>query len=147
MIVSKPRGSTLFSLSVFISIDIALIILTFSSISQSEAIYWYHYLFLATLIPIGLIVLIKVLIGYKITIIGKSQIEVSYPVRLKKESYPVKDIIQWREEIIKTVSGVYKQLEIYFSNDKKLTLSKQEHSNYDRIISYLSKKAAKKRIQ
>lgn len=115
--------------------------------SESEATFWYHYIFLAILVPIGLIVLIKVLLGYKVTTIGKGHIEVTYPVRFKKENHMIKDITQWKEETIKTASGVYNQLEVNFNDNKKLTLSKQEHNAYDRILSYLSKKVAKKRIK
>ena len=147
MIKSKPKGSTLFSLGIFLLIDIALVVVTFNAMSNAEAIYWYHYLFLVILIPIGTVVLVKVLLGYKITTIQKGKIETSYPVKFKRESYLLREIEQWREETIKTASGVYQQLEILFNNNKKLTIGKQEHTNYERIKNYLSKKASKKRVK
>lgn len=147
MIVSKPKKSTLVSLSIFILLDIALIFATITSIDRSEVVYWYHYLFLIILIPIGVLVLAKVLWGYKITKFGKGEVAVRFPVRFKAYTQPMKQINSWQEEVIKTASGKYEQTEIIFENGKKLTLGKQEHSNYEKVINYLKKKAGKKQIK
>ena len=147
MIVSKPKRSTLISLSLFLILVAALTAATFNSISNSENIYWYHYLFLAILIPTGLAVLIKTLFSYKTTSIGKGKIAIHHPVKLKKKEYDIKDITQWREVTINTASGLYQQLEINFVNNDRLTLGKQEHSNYDKVIAYLQQKASRKKIK
>lgn len=146
MIISKPKKSTLFSLSLFLILDFALIAATFNSIVNSNEIYWYHYIFLLILIPVGIGVLIKTILNYKITRIGKGKIDIKIPARLKNKSYSLKDIKQWQEVTIRTATGIYQQLEIVFLNDDKLTLGRQEHSAYDQIIKYLQQKSGKKRI-
>lgn len=147
MIQSKPKRSTLISISIFLLIDVALIAATLNSINNSKVIYWYHYLFLAVLISIGLIVLLKVLWGYRITTIGKGRIEVRYPVKFSRLIYPIKDIREWKEETIKTPSGKYQQVEIYFLDKKKITLGRQEHTEYDSVLKYLIKKVGKKKVK
>ena len=146
MIIVKPKGSTLTSLTLFIILIGALVIATFTSINRSDSIYWYHYLFLVILIPLGVGVLIKVIFSYKIISIGKEKISWRIPALFKNESYTLKDLKNWQEITIKTTTGVFQQLEIKFDNDHQLTLSRQEHTNYDDVLMYLKQKAPKRRL-
>lgn len=146
MIISKPRNSTLTSLGLFLLLIFGLAGATFISMKNSEVVYWYHYLFLIILLPAGIGLLIKIIISYKIISIGKGKIHVKYPARFSQKTHSINNIKQWQEVKIKTVSDIYKQLEIIFNDNNKLTLSKQEHTLYDQVLSYLHQKAAKKKI-
>lgn len=146
MIVSKPKSSTLISIGLFLLLNTALIIATINSIVESEDIFWYHYVFLTILVPIALGVLIKTAFNYKITIIAKNKIQVKKPLALSERSYQIRDIKSWEELKIKTASGIYLQLEISFENGDKLSLGKQEHTEYEKIKKYLSQKAGKKKL-
>lgn len=146
MIVSKPRTSTLTSLGLFLLLVFGLAGATIISMKNSEVDYWYHYLFLAVLLSAGIGLLIKMIVSYKIISIGKGKLNVNYPARFNQKSYSINNIKQWQEVRIKTISGLYQQLEILFNNNEKLTVSRQEHTFYDQIMSYLHQKAPKKKI-
>lgn len=146
MIISKPKTSTLTSIGLFLLLVFGLAGATIISIKNSAVAYWYHYLFLAILLPLGIGLLIKMIISYKVVLIGKGKMHVRYPARFSQKTHRINNIKQWQEVRIKAVSGVYQQLEITFNDNNKLTLSKQEHTFYDQVLSYLHQKAAKKKI-
>jgi hypothetical protein len=146
MIISKPKNSTLTSIGLFLLLVFGLAGATFISIKNSDVVYWYHYLFLAILLPVGVGLLIKMILSYKIITIGKGKMHVKFPARFSQKNYSINNIKQWQEVKIKTVSGLYQQLEIIFNDNDKLTLSKQEHTFYDQVMTYLHQKVAKKKI-
>ena len=146
MIISKPKSSTLTSIGIFLILVFALTGATLDTMNDSETVYWYHYVFLVILVPTGVGLLFKVVFSYKILSFGKGRIHVKFPARFKERDYAVADILRWQEVRIKTISGVYQQLEISFNEDDKLTLSKQEHTFYDQVHQYLQQKAGKKKI-
>ncbi|HNP19160.1 MAG TPA: hypothetical protein PKL31_12045 [Fulvivirga sp.] len=108
---------------------------------------WYLYAGLIVLGPIGLGLLFRTVLSYKIVYLGKGSIEVRFPTRFKKVTYKLNSIVRWSETTVKTPGGKFKELEIVFDNKKKLQLSIQEHTNYPQVIKYLKKKCPKKFIQ
>jgi hypothetical protein len=77
--------------------------------------------------------------------IGKESVIIRFPTRFSSKSYALKEIKTWHETAIKTAGGNYKEVEILFTDMKKLNLSMQEHTNYANLIKYMSKKASKKK--
>ena len=110
----------------------------------STAYAWYQYAAVIVLGPIGLGLLFRTVLSYKIVYLGKGSIEIRYPTRFKSKSYKLNSISRWSETEIKTLGGKFKELEVVFENKKKLQLSIQEHTNYPQVVKYLKKKCAKK---
>jgi hypothetical protein len=92
---------------------------------------------------LGFSILLKYLWNLKTISIGKEKFEISYPVRFKKVLLSGKQIVKWNEVKIKTWGGNYAELTIQFADGKKLNLSQQEHTDYDKTINYLIKKYKK----
>ncbi len=107
---------------------------------------WYNYLIIALLVPIGGFVLYKIFIRYMIIRMGNNLVEIEYPVLKKTEQYPIKSIVAWRENIIKTgKNSTYKQLEILFDNKKRFGIGHREQTGYASLVQYLQRKAPGKR--
>lgn len=107
---------------------------------------WYNYLIAALLLPIGLFVLYKIFIRYKVIRAGNNSIDISYPVLRQIEKYSLQSIVAWRENIIKTgKNSVYKQLEILMDNKKRISIGHKEHTEYVRLVQYLQQKVPKKK--
>ncbi len=144
MIISKPQTSTLASFALFLSITIGVSIMNIVSISRAGA--WYNYLILALLIPIGAFVAYKIFIRYKVIRAGNNEIEIVYPVLKRKESHPLRTILAWRENAIKTgKNSTYKELEILFENKQRMSIGQKEHTEYTRLVQYFQHKLPKKK--
>lgn len=146
MIVAKPKVSTLFSLGVFIAISLALSGYAIGHILSGKPIEWYHYALGVIFFPIGLGLLLRLLFGYRVVTIGKEKFDIHFPSRFNRKSYKVKDVTKWKETQVKTVSGTFKELEIYFNDNKHITLSIQEHTDYPKVLQYLKKKCGKLKV-
>lgn len=107
---------------------------------------WYNYLVLIVLIPIGVFVLYRIFLRYQILRLGNNQIQIDYPVLRKSQKYSIDQISAWRENKVKTgKNSEYKELQIQFSDRNKLSISHKEHTEYPKIIQYLTQKAPRKR--
>lgn len=145
MVVSKPQLNTLISFSLFLIITIVVFTMNVISIINKYAV-WYNYVIAAALLPIGLFVLYKIFIRYKVIRAGNNSIDISYPVLMQTEKYPLQSIVAWRENIIKTgKNSVYKQLEILMDNKKRISIGHKEHTEYVRLVQYLQQKIPKKK--
>jgi len=146
LIVSKPRTGTLLSFSLFLLITLVVFIMNAYSIISKQAA-WYNYVIAAALIPIGLIVLYRIFIRYKVIRMGNNQVILSFPVLRRSYQYPLQEIVSWKESIVKTgKSSVYKELEVRFADTRKLSIGLNEYSEYNRIVQYLNQKAPKKKL-
>lgn len=145
MVVSKPQLNTLISFSLFLVITAVVFAMNVVSIMNDTAV-WYNYVIATALLPIGLFVLFKIFIRYKIIRAGNNSIDISYPVLMQTEKYPLQSIVAWRENIIKTgKNSVYKQLEILMDNKKRISIGHKEHTEYARLVQYLQQKIPKKK--
>jgi len=146
MIVSKPQTGTLISFTLFLGITIAVISMNILVLMKDPNPAWYTYAILAALTPIGLFVLYKIFIRYKVVRLGNNQIVLSYPILRNTKSYPLESLDYWHEHVVKTgKNSVYKELEIKFKDGIKLTMGHKEHTEYPRMISYLVQKMPKKK--
>ena len=108
---------------------------------------WYNYLIIALLVPIALIVSYRIFIRYKTIRLGNNQMEIHYPVLGRRHLYSLQAVVNWRENIVKTgKNSVYKELEIYFDDKRKLSFGQKEQTEYDRVVAYLKQKVPKKKI-
>ena len=146
MIVAKPKISTLFSLGTFVLLCLAISSYAIGHMLSGKSILWYHYTLAIIFFPIGLGLLLRMLLGYRVISVGKEKFEVRFPSRFSNRTYKLKDISQWKETAVKTVSGTFKEVEIRFNDDKKITVSIQEHTDYKPLLKYLQKKCAKLKV-
>lgn len=107
---------------------------------------WYNYLMVILLVPIGLFVLYKIFIRYKVIRLGNNRLELTYPVIRMKKVYALHDIIAWKENVVTTgKKSVFRQLEILLSDKQRISFGDKEHTEYGRVIQYLSQKVPKKK--
>ena len=107
---------------------------------------WYNYVVIVLLTPIGLFVLYRIFIRYKIMRLGNNQIEINFPVLRRLKKYSLDQIDYWIEKQVKTgKSSIYKELELRFKDGKKEIIGHKEFTEYVRIVQYLIQKAPKKR--
>jgi len=113
---------------------------------QGQLAAWYNYAIVGLLVPIGGFVLYRIFILYKVVRMGNNQIQINYPVLRKEKKYAIGDIVAWRENKVKTgKTSEYKELQILFSDETKLSMGHKEHTEYPRMVQYLAQKAEKKR--
>jgi len=144
MITSKPKASTLLSITLFSVPMLGMGVYGFSYLLENPE--WYHYAMAVIGTPVGAGLLLRQLVSYKTITVGKKKLILNYLVKGKATSYLLKDIDYWKESIVKTASGTYKETEIKLTEKIKLTISKQEYSNYDKVVSYLRKNYLKKGV-
>ncbi|MEO9967472.1 MAG: hypothetical protein ABJF11_16865 [Reichenbachiella sp.] len=142
MIISKPKIGTLFSVGVFIFLAFALFIYGLIQIREASDRTWW-YVLVYTSGPIGLLVLMKILFTLKTIKISKERFEVRFPFKFQKYDFSGKEIDHWFHTSIKTYGGLYEELTIALQSGKKLAMSKQENTEYDKTLNYLKKKFKK----
>lgn len=143
MIVAKPKVSTLFSLGIFIALSLASSGFAIGRYLGGSTMHWYHYALIFIFFPIGMGLLFRQLLGYRIVKVGKERFEIKYPSRFSKRTYKLNEIKAWRETQVKTFSGNFKEVEIIFDDNRKITFSMQEYTDYPQLIKYLNKKCRK----
>ncbi len=147
MIVSKPPISTLSSFALFLLVTAIVIGMNVYTVLQAANPAWYNYVVIGLLLPIGGFVLYKIFIRYQIVRLGNNQIEVQLPVLRRFDKYNLDQVQFWFENQVKTgKNSVYKELVIKFSDNKKVTLSPKESTDYERVVQYLKQKLTKKKI-
>ncbi len=145
MIVSKPKAEALTALSIFIVICIAMGGYTLRAILNGVG-EWYHYVISSITLLVGIVLLIRQVVSYKVISIGENLVKVNYPLRWKLKIFKLKDLIHWKETIIKTKNAPFKQMEMRFEG-YNLKLSVQENTNYEQIAKYLKKRVSKKEVK
>lgn len=145
MIVSKPKIHTLFSLVAFLVIAYSILGYTLYHFLHAENKAIYQYLILIILTPIALAINFKMFWGYKIVSLGGNLMKVHYPTRFRKTSLKLKEINSWKETVIKTKRGPFKEIAITYNQNQKVKVTNQENTNYDQVVSYLQKKCGRLR--
>ncbi len=145
MIVARPTFNAVFSMSAFL-------ILVFAGFSYTSYEYFFKesdslFIYFAMIFSggLGFGLLIKFLWNWKSITIAKEKFQINYPFRFTSRLYSGKQLIQWTETTIKTFGGQYSELALFFDDKKKITMSKQEHTDYDKSKKYLLKKFKSKR--
>ena len=142
MIVCKPKTSTLFSLITFLVAVFGVSAYNYFRFIEQGATL--NLAVIAILLPIGLGLLIRTLLAYRVIQAGKNRISIRYPLRGTKAEIPLREIDGWRETTVKTWGSAYAELRIH-ANGKKFTLSRQEHTEFDKMKHYLETKCRNKK--
>jgi hypothetical protein len=145
MIVSKPQTNTIISFTFFLILTFTVLGMNSWTIVHLAQPAWYHYAVVALLTPIGLFVLYKIFIRYRVLRFGNNQIDINFPVLRIAKKYPIDQLEYWAEKQVKTgKTSVYKELELVFKDRKKENFGHKEFTEYNRIVQYLKQKASKK---
>jgi hypothetical protein len=145
MIIAKPNPQTLFSFSVFAVASAALIYWNAAIYFYSPQPRWYNLGIIFLLAPILGYVLYRLLFQLKRIEIGNNLIIVNFLLYRKKTTYTIAEVKSWTEHQVKVGKNTtYKELEIVFASFKKITIGKKEYTDYEKIVSYLKKKAIKR---
>ncbi len=143
MIQSRPKGTTLFSLILFLIIAYGVGFWAWFSIPPSPAIWLALPVFcLAT----ALVITLKVLLGYRVISINGDQWQVVRLLR-QDQKFRGKEIEWWREIEIKTAGGQYKQLQVHAGKGVDAKVSLQEHTGYEGILKRLKTKHRHKELK
>jgi len=143
MIISKPKSQALFAIFMFILICLSLGGYNLWLLVEGNT-WVFNYLMAGMFLPLGLVLLIRQMVNYKIISIGNDKIQVWYPLRMRTIRVGLNQIEFWQETIIQTKTGVFKQLDIGFGN-RKVKMSIQENTRYPETVNYFKKKLARKR--
>jgi hypothetical protein len=148
MILIKPKLSTYFSLGILVLILMAGLIFILRDFAYVGSFGLWFYLIAAPLITLViLMILIKLLAGYRFIAAGNDQIVVRLPIRGYQKIYPVKQILAWEEETILANKREFKQLTVVFEDKQSISVSNHEHEAYDQLVKYLHKKATKQQVK
>ncbi len=108
---------------------------------------WFYLVACTIITVVLLMLLVKMLAGYRFISAGKDKIEVRLPLRGYHKAYHVKDILAWEEEIITANKKEFRQVTIAFSDHQSISVSNHEHDSYSGLVEYLKKKAGKKKVK
>ncbi len=145
MLISKPDIKTLSALAAFLFLDFSLLFyLLFTQIgSERTSISIYPIILL--LLIVGLVVLIKVVRGYKILTIDKQKIKVKYALSYKNFECKLNELDSWEEIIIQTKKTPFKELKLQFRQGNIVKITNQENTNYNKVYQYMERNASKKK--
>jgi hypothetical protein len=148
MIRCRPKLSTYLSLSLIVILLIAGLAYLLSDFHRGASYGLVFYLFACTIITVVLLLLlVKMMAGFKFIIAGKSQMVVSLPLRRMKRVYSLNEVMGWQEEKVVANKREFKQLSLLFEDKFSINVSNHEHLEYDALLNYLKKRLPKKRLK
>ncbi|MFN3999199.1 hypothetical protein [Algoriphagus sp.] len=148
MVIIKPKISTYISLGLILIVLLGGLILLLRDFAYKGSFGLWFYLVSCSLITLViLMLLVKMMAGWRFITAGKDQIIVKLPLKGMTKSYPVNEIMLWEEEIILANKKEFKQVTIAFTDKNSISVSNHEHESYTDLVNYLKKKAAKQMIK
>ncbi|MBI0399897.1 hypothetical protein [Cyclobacterium marinum] len=148
MVSCKPKKSTYMSLGIVVLLLFIGLSYLLYDFNQSREFPFLFYLIGCTLITIVLLlILVKMMAGYKFLAAGKDKIEIWLPLKGQRKKYNMADLLAWQEEEVVANKKVFKQLILVFMDKYSFSISNHEHLGYDDLKRYLAKKAAKKKVK
>lgn len=148
MVIIKPKISTYFSLSLIVVFLISGLIFLLRDFAYKGSFGLWFYLVACTLITLVLLILlVKMLAGYRFITAGRDQIIVKLPLRRYQRAYSMAQVLAWEEETVMANKKEFRQLTIAFSDHQSISVSNHEHESYQGLVDYLKKKAAKKQVK
>lgn len=143
MIVSKPKSQSVFALSLFLIIILGVFLWIIFDLVRYPESYFYIKISLA---PVLLVILIFIAVNFysssKTIELGDNKISFKLPLQGRK-TFKVSEIQGWKEEKVKTKSSEFKELQIAVAKHR-LRISNREHTAYDDVRKYLTKKVKRK---
>lgn len=148
MLVIKPKVSTYISLSLVLLILISGLVYILRDFAYKGSFGIWFYLIACTIITLViLMLLVKMLAGYRFITAGRDQIIVKLPLRGYSKTYPVSQILAWEEEVVMANKKEFRQVTIAFSDKQSISVSNHEHEAYKDLVAYLSKKAGRQKVK
>src|SRR5690606_15971720 len=115
MIDCKPKLSTYFSLSVVVAILISGLIYILNDFGTKLSFSLPFYLISSSLLTLVLLMLlVKMMAGYRFLSAGKGKLEIRLPLKGLKKIYTLPQVKAWNEEIIKANKREFRQITIVF---------------------------------
>lgn len=147
MIISRPSSNTLVSFTLFLILSFIVLGMSLIQVLSDENPPWYTFLVLIVIGPISIFVVFKIFINYKVIEVGNNQIKIVYKVRRKERIYSIRNVIRWKESVVKTgKNSTFKELEVLFDDNFKIRLGLREYTHYSDIHAYLTRKLANKKV-
>ncbi|MDA0314622.1 MAG: hypothetical protein O2829_02205 [Bacteroidetes bacterium] len=144
MILLKPKLSTYISLSAVILILLAGLVLFLRDFAYNRSFPLWLYLVASSLLTVVLLMLlVKMMAGWRFISAGKEHIVIKLPLRGSTKAYPVTEILAWEEETVLANKREFKQVTLVFKDKQSISVSNHEHEAYSEFVNYLKKKAAK----
>jgi hypothetical protein len=113
MIVIKPKISTYFSLSLIVVALLTGLIFILRDFAYKGSFGPWFYLIAASLITLVLLILlVKMMAGFRFITAGRDQIIVKLPLRGFQKAYPVSDILVWEEEVVVANKKEFRQMTV-----------------------------------
>jgi apolipoprotein N-acyltransferase len=148
MIRCRPKFTTYLSLTFIVVLLIAGLAYLLSDFHRGASYGLVFYLFACTIITVVLLLLlVKMMAGFKFIIAGKSEIVVSLPLRRMKRTYGLNQVMGWQEEKLTANKREFKQLSLLFEDKYSISVSNHEHLEYDALFNYLKKRIPKKKLK
>ncbi|MCH6234842.1 hypothetical protein [Cognataquiflexum rubidum] len=148
MIHCRPKASTYFVLGLIVLAQVFGLIYTLNHFATKRTYPTFIYLSLTVFLTLViLLILVKMMAGFKIISFGKDQIITTLPLRRKSTTYNLPQVLAWEEESVITNKREFKQLTLVFEDKNSFTISNHEHLNYNEFSVYLHKKLLKKKIK
>ncbi|MCE7054863.1 hypothetical protein LZF95_09280 [Algoriphagus sp. AGSA1] len=148
MPVIKPKVSTYVSLSLILLILISGLVYILRDFAYKGSFGIWFYLTACTLITlVVLMLLVKMLAGFRFITAARDQIIVKLPLRGYSKSYPISQILAWEEEIVIANKKEFRQVTIAFTDKQSISVSNHEHDAYKDLVAYLVKKAGRQRVK
>lgn len=145
MIVSKPKFNTVFALSLFLVLVFGSFFLLLDSLLKSESFFIIKLILTPITLVIALLVLGKLLAAIKIVKAGNNKLNIFFPISRSRVELPLNEIRGWREDIVKTKQGEFRETKILYGKKKVIKLSNKENSDYEKLVKYLDQKAKKQK--
>jgi hypothetical protein len=148
MVVIKPKISTYVSLSLVLLVLITGLVLLLRDFAYKGSFGLWFYLIACSLITLViLMLLVKMMAGWRFITAGKDHIIVRLPLRRLTKAYPVSEILAWEEEIVLANKKEFRQVTVAFLDKNSISVSNHEHEAYTELVNYLKKKANKQMIK
>lgn len=148
MIHCKPKFSTYISLAVVAAVLVAGLIYMLHDFSYKQSFHLLFYLISCSLITVVLLILlVKMMAGYRFISAGKEKIEVRLPLKALKKTYGLAQVKAWQEETIMANKREFRQLTIVFDDHTSISLSNHEHTSYMDLIKFFQSKLTKKKVK
>ncbi len=148
MVVIKPKISTYISLSLILIVLITGLVLLMRDFAYKGSFGIWFYLIACSLITLViLMLLVKMLAGWRFITAGKDHIIVRLPLKGLTKTYPVSEVLAWEEETVMANKKEFRQVTIAFHDKNSIAVSNHEHESYTELVNYLKKKAGKQMIK
>jgi hypothetical protein len=148
MVFIKPKVSTYISLSLIVGLLLTGLVLILRDFAYKGSFAMWFYLLACSLITaVVVMLLVKMMAGWRFISAGKDQIIIRLPLRGSTKVYPNSEILAWEEETVLANKREFRQVTIVFQDNQSISISNHEHEAYGEFINYLKKKAQKQQIK